>query len=123
MNYIGSKYSLLAFLEERITKVVGQENKNIVFCDLFAGTGVVGKYFKNKGYQIISNDLQYYSYVLLQQYIANNNVLLFKGLELVIPNLNDSLPKENRAERVCKFLDNIRPIIATKDMLRRLLKI
>jgi len=43
MNYIGSKLSLLDFLEESISKVVGK-NCN-TFCDLFAGTGIVGRYF------------------------------------------------------------------------------
>ena len=43
MNYIGSKLSLLDFLEESINKVV---DKNChTFCDLFAGTGAVGVYF------------------------------------------------------------------------------
>ena len=52
MNYIGSKLSLLEFLEESINKVV---DKNCdTFCDLFAGTGIVGRYFKTKGYKIIA---------------------------------------------------------------------
>ena len=40
MNYIGSKYSLLDFLETSIKQVISAEDK--VFCDLFAGTGAVG---------------------------------------------------------------------------------
>ena len=62
MNYIGSKLSLLEFLEESINKVV-DKNCN-VFCDLFAGTGIVGSYFKKKGYTVIANDIQYYCFVL-----------------------------------------------------------
>ena len=60
MNYIGSKYSLINFLTTAITEVVGNETKNKVFADLFAGTGIVGSTFKSKGYKIISNDIQYY---------------------------------------------------------------
>ena len=45
MNYIGSKYKLLSFLERNIIETVG-DIKSCVFCDLFAGTGVVGRYFK-----------------------------------------------------------------------------
>ena len=58
MNYIGSKLRLIKFLEESITNVVGTDC--VSFCDLFAGTGVVGQHFKKLGYQVISNDLQYY---------------------------------------------------------------
>ena len=52
MNYIGSKLSLLEFLEESINKVAGKNCD--IFCDLFAGTGIVGRYFKTKGYKIIA---------------------------------------------------------------------
>lgn len=70
MNYIGSKYSLMDFLTETITSVVGTDT-NKIFADLFAGTGVVGKTFKEKGYRVISNDIQYYSYVLNKHLIEN----------------------------------------------------
>ena len=70
MNYIGSKYSLLEFLVNTIQSVVGVNN-NLVFADLFAGTGVVGCKFKELGFQVISNDIQYYSYVLNRHLITN----------------------------------------------------
>lgn len=55
-------------------------NNNIIFCDLFGGSGVVSKHFKEKGYNIISNDIEYYSYVILRHYIENNNTLSFEKL-------------------------------------------
>ena len=49
MNYIGSKFSLLPFLDECISEIVGNDNtNNKVFCDLFSGTATVGKFFKKK---------------------------------------------------------------------------
>ncbi len=78
MNYIGSKFKLLDFLEESIKSVVGCEPMS--FCDAFAGTGTVGVHFKKKGYTVISNDLQYYSYIMIRHFIQNNNDLLFLGL-------------------------------------------
>lgn len=76
MNYIGSKYSLLDFLENTISEVTNlKDNKGYVFADLFAGTGVVGTSYKRKGYRVISNDIQYYSYVLNRHYIVNSNPL------------------------------------------------
>ncbi len=69
MNYIGSKYSLLDFLTNTISEVAGNNNK--VFADLFAGTGAVGSCFKKQGYDVIANDIQYYSYVLNKHLIEN----------------------------------------------------
>src|SRR3989338_5314707 len=74
MNYIGSKLSLLEFLEESINKVVGKNCDT--FCDLFAGTGIVGRYFKTKGYKIIANDIQYYSYVLNRIDVKNRKIFV-----------------------------------------------
>lgn len=46
MNYIGSKKKLIPFLKEKIISNVPNSEK-MVFCDMFAGTGVVGSEFKN----------------------------------------------------------------------------
>ncbi len=72
MNYIGSKYSLLDFLETTIEEVTGyKKGDNYVFGDLFAGTGIVGQTYKANGCTVISNDIQYYSYVLNKHFIEN----------------------------------------------------
>ena len=74
MNYIGSKLKLSSFIEESIRSSVGSiEDK--IFCDIFAGTGVVGRHFKSLTKQVISNDIEYYSYILNRNYIANNHPL------------------------------------------------
>lgn len=78
MNYIGSKLSLLSFID-LVVENLGLSG-DIVFCDIFAGTGAVSKYFKNKGYKIISNDIQNYSYVTIKHLIGNNLELKFKKL-------------------------------------------
>ena len=72
MNYIGSKYSLLDFIDKTIKSVVGEDMSQLVFCDLFAGTGIVGRHFKTQVRKVISNDLEYYSYVLNRNYIGNH---------------------------------------------------
>jgi adenine-specific DNA-methyltransferase len=104
MNYIGSKKSLLQFLETSIYQVV--DKKDFTFLDLFAGTGIVGQHFKNKGHKVIANDLQYYSFVLNKNYIENHKILKFSKLEKEIENLKDT-EYEKRADFVCKFLDNL----------------
>lgn len=87
MNYIGSKFSLLDFLDENIAKAVGKELGDLIFCDIFAGTGAVGAYFKNKVKKLISNDTQFYSYVLNTHYIKSD----FKPeiLTDIVSNLNN----------------------------------
>lgn len=72
MNYIGSKHKLSGFIKQTIHSAVGQDLSDKVFCDLFAGTGVVGRAFKKEVKQVISNDIEYYSYILNQNYIGNH---------------------------------------------------
>ncbi len=72
MNYIGSKYTLSSFLDETISRVAGDDLSEKVFCDLFAGTGIVGKLFKSRVKKLISNDSEYYSYILNRHYIGNH---------------------------------------------------
>jgi adenine-specific DNA-methyltransferase len=105
MNYIGSKLSLLDFLEESINKVV---DKNCsTFCDLFAGTGIVGRHFKKKGFKIIANDIQYYSYVLNRHYVGNHKVLKFSKLIEEITDLKN-VKLEERKDFVCEYLSNLK---------------
>ena len=76
MNYIGSKQTLLPFLEQVFRPLASSEDR--VFCDLFAGTGAVGRFFKRLGFRIISNDIQYYSYALNKAYIEINHTPRFR---------------------------------------------
>ncbi|MBQ8271112.1 MAG: DNA adenine methylase [Bacteroidaceae bacterium] len=86
MNYIGSKYSLLDFIDRTIKSIVGDNMSQLVFCDLFAGTGIVGRHFKTQVRKVISNDLEYYSYVLNRNYIGNHKD--FEGKDEYINKLN-----------------------------------
>lgn len=104
MNYIGSKLSLLEFLENSIKKVV--KNDCLVFCDLFAGTGTVGSYFKRKGFRVIANDIQYYSYVLNRHYIKNHRPLEFSNLVKVIGDLKKT-EIDNRQNVVIDYLNSL----------------
>jgi len=71
MNYIGSKHKLSSFIYETVTAICGSDLSQKVFCDLFAGTGIVGRVFRPHVKQVISNDVEYYSYVLNRNYIGN----------------------------------------------------
>lgn len=104
MNYIGSKLKLLKFLESSINSVVSE--KNYRFSDLFAGTGIVGRYFKEKGHQVTANDLQYYSYVLNKNYIGNHTDLHFLWLAEIIPEIITS-ELSDRKSIVLNYLENL----------------
>jgi len=71
MNYIGSKYKLIDFIKGIVQGVVGENLSQKIFCDLFAGTGIVGRSFKTNTKKVIANDCEYYSYVLNKNYIEN----------------------------------------------------
>lgn len=65
LNYIGSKRSLIDIIVKVCeTQIESTELKNSVFGDLFSGTGIVGYNFNKICKKIISNDLEYYSFVI-----------------------------------------------------------
>lgn len=104
MNYIGSKLRLLGFLENSIKSIIGEGEHTL--CDLFSGTGIVGAHFKKLGYKIISNDLQYYSYVINKHLIGNNNRFEFDGLKDTVVGIIDS-EINDRPQLVCDYLNNL----------------
>jgi len=76
MRYIGSKTLLLEEIENIINENVSDAK---IFCDIFSGTASVARYFK-KDYEVISNDLLYFSYVLQKATIENDEIPSFDKL-------------------------------------------
>jgi len=72
MQYLGSKKTLLPFIQKTIFQTVQSDLKNLTFCDLFAGTGIVGNAFKPLVKKVTSNDIEFYSYVLNRNLIGNH---------------------------------------------------
>lgn len=69
MNYIGSKISLLPFLEQVWTEV--RNGDETTFLDPFAGTGAVGRRFRELGLHVTAGDIQHYAVALNRAYIAS----------------------------------------------------
>ncbi len=87
LGYIGSKKSLISFIESSLSNHIDL-NKNYIFGDLFAGTSIIGNYFNNKyKYSIISNDLEYYSYIISY---AKLKSLYSDKLGLIIKKINNN---------------------------------
>ena len=80
MRYIGSKLNLLSQLDAVISE---RQPNGGIFCDIFSGTGVVGRYFKNR-FPVISNDILYFSHVIQYAGIQLNRVPSFNKLETEI---------------------------------------
>lgn len=80
MNYIGSKHKLSKFIFETVVETCGKNLSQKTFCDLFAGTGIVGRNFKTHVKQVIANDVEYYSYVLNRNYIGNHRNFEYENL-------------------------------------------
>lgn len=95
MNYIGSKLSILSYIDDTIQDFTGIKDDKVTFCDIFAGTSSVGKYFKNKGYNIISNDIEYFSFVNAKHFIENNKEITFEILN------------KNGIKNVFEYLNNL----------------
>lgn len=86
MRFIGSKSLLVESIEKVLDENIVDEASS--FCDIFSGTASVGRYFKRK-YEVISNDIMYFSYVLQMATIKNNEMPKFEGLKQI--EINDPL--------------------------------
>lgn len=116
MNYIGSKFSLLDFLQDSI-KSVNLNLENITFCDMFAGTCSVAKAFKKQVKQVIANDLEFYSFVLAQNYIVNHTKMpkIKENFnELNDENLTPIKQREYKADNTVEYLHFLQKIVKLK---------
>ena len=78
MNYIGSKNKLSSFIEDAIKSIVGNDLSDKIFCDIFAGTGIIGRKFKSKPFKKLLIDIQDKS--MEEQYeILDNTIEDWKG--------------------------------------------
>lgn len=79
MRYIGGKSLLLEEIDNVINQMIGWENINSCI-DIFSGSGVVSSFFKEKGCNVLSNDLMTFSYVLTRGTIGIDKEPSFSAL-------------------------------------------
>ena len=86
LNYIGSKHTLLNFIESTICYEMNITNfSNKKFADVFSGTSSVGFLFRTLNCSAVySNDIEYYSYVIARASICSNYTEKVKKLMSVI---------------------------------------
>lgn len=80
-RYIGSKNSLLENIDEVIKKYYN--NNNFVLADVFAGTGVVGNFYANKGVKVIVNDLLFSNYVAYNTWLSDGKYDINKICKII----------------------------------------
>ena len=84
MRYIGGKGQLV----ENILSVVQRHTQEVhSVTDIFSGSGIVARAFKQQGYSVIANDLLYFSYVINRGTLCNNRTT--KRIKDIINHLNE----------------------------------
>jgi len=94
MEYIGSKKKLIDNIDSLLDSI---DDSISEACDLFAGTGTVSRLLKSKGYNVVCNDVQYYSFVQLKAIVEFDEIPNFSnynGLDNYIIVLNELQGKE-----------------------------
>ena len=72
ITYIGNKRALLPFIGEAVRKVQrALDKEKLRILDLFSGTGIVARYLKQFSASLFVNDLEAYSRVTNECYLAN----------------------------------------------------
>ncbi|MDR0623131.1 MAG: DNA adenine methylase [Treponema sp.] len=72
ITYLGNKRGLLRFIGLGIEKIKARLGKNrLTMFDVFSGSGIVARYFKQFSDLLIANDLEKYSAVINQCYLSN----------------------------------------------------
>ena len=93
MSYLGSKRSMMSILDTVITPLIDEDT---VLCDMFAGTGVVSSFFRDRVKRVVANDLELYSYVLNKAVLECSYT---PSLASIISKLNDTKPLEGLVYR------------------------
>ena len=77
--YIGNKRRLLPLIEAALNRINIKDKKSKKFLDVFAGTGVVSRLAKNLGFEVHTNDWEYYSYIMNQALLTLDPDIMEKG--------------------------------------------
>ncbi len=86
MNYLGNKTKLNDWIYASIKDFICEYEDfsiEMIFADLFSGTGSVGKYWSAKGHEVIANDIQYYSFAKINSLLKNKQVRKTKIEEIL----------------------------------------
>jgi adenine-specific DNA-methyltransferase len=129
VTYIGNKRSLLTPIERAVDQVRSQVGGRLRMLDAFSGSGVVARLFKTYASHLVANDLEPYSRVLNECYLANSNDVPMDQIIKLVAELNDIVDCAQSTGGFVERLyapeddDNIRAgerVFYTRDNARRL---
>ena len=92
---IGNKRSLLdriAQATQRVKKRLGKDRLHVF--DVFAGSGVVSRFFKAHASRLVSNDFEDYAAVVGRCYLRNHSTVDLRRLTRIVDHLNDRVDRE-----------------------------
>ena len=103
ITYIGNKRALLTFIGDGIRKVQKKLGKSkLKMFDVFSGSGIVARYFKQFSELLIVNDLEKYSSIINECYLSNedelNMFLLWKYYKEIVAEADNHLTRGIIAE-------------------------
>jgi adenine-specific DNA-methyltransferase len=117
LNYIGSKHQLYDFIKTSIfdfTHISSFENKCIG--DLFSGTGIISYYLRKDKANVISNDMELYSYMIVSamnhciynEVVSEKIEYLNKNIEILkkVGFITQNYAPYNECERMFYTIEN-----------------
>ncbi|MGC1272113.1 MAG: DNA adenine methylase [Planctomycetaceae bacterium] len=75
--YIGNKRRLIDFIDRAVE--ITELNHGATFLDLFAGSGVVSRYAKRRGFRVLCNDWEPYAEAINGCYVACTELPMIRG--------------------------------------------
>ena len=93
LNYIGSKYQLLEWLQENIQDQIQTPLNGLRVADLFAGTGVVSLHFANLGATVTSNDAEAYSSTIAKALLKSS---FNETCQEIVKEINETLSQSDQ---------------------------
>jgi len=93
--YIGNKRRLLPLIQGAVARCYPGSVRGLSFFDPFSGSGVVSRFARLSGFRVVSNDWEYYSYVINRAYLGIEKSELKElyrehgGFEKLLEQLND----------------------------------
>ena len=99
ITYLGNKRSLIDFIDKSVRDVKAELGKEkIDVFDVFSGSGIVARYFKQHAKVLYVNDLEDYSTTINKCYLTNKSEINEVDLNYWYEYLNDNLSDDKLIE-------------------------
>ncbi|WP_170020475.1 DNA adenine methylase [Campylobacter sp. RM16190] len=95
LTYLGNKRSLLGFIEQGVLHAKSELGQDKLSCaDVFSGSGIVARFLKRHANFIVANDLELYSKITNECYLANLTPELKAELKTSLAKLKKEIKNE-----------------------------